>query len=567
MTALNGQLALSPLGAYINPNVTAALRGNDPAWIGWPTLQTDLGIAPAVQLARGTPAQPGYAINGAASRSYADDYYDRIHVIPNAINLGNLLTTQTRSVYVWNAWRDQALTLVALDQQSADGMTVTGPGDLPLTFTPLQMRAWSLTVSTDGPALIDAALTWLFADGQTASMQVTGQRLTAWLMVPEWSSGVTETLAWLTEVEQAWGGAQDRTPLRDTPRRTWEFDVTLGGKDRQIAESLLYAWRARAFALPVWPDQSFLGAALPAGSTALPLATAGLDFSVGESVLLSQSMTACELVEVSAVAANAVTLARPTLNAWPTGTQVYPCRVARLTDTAALARKSSDVLTASVKLESVSPADWAAIAPVNTYRGYPVLEDRSDEADDPEARYDRVIDTLDNDTGTPDTHDRTGMAWAGQSQAWVLAGRDRRATHRSLLYWLAGRANAVWLPSWADDLTLLQLVASNAVILTVRYCGVALYLAGRRHLRIELYDGTVFYRQVLAAADLGDGTEQVQVDASLGVPIDPAQVRQISWMTLSTLAGDSVEIHHDTDSMGIARCTTNFAGVPAEEPA
>lgn len=88
---------------------------------------------------------------------------------------------------------------------------------------------------------------------------------------------------------------------------------------------------------------------------------------------------------------------------------------------------------------------------------------------------------------------------------------------------------------------------------------------GRRHIRIELHDGSVFYRRVTGASE-SQSSESLALDSALGVDVNPADVRRISWMMLATLAADEVQIAHPTDSDGVARCVVRFAGVPKEEP-
>lgn len=570
MTVINAIASISATGGYTNPHVTVDLRSYGP-FIGWPpAAPMDIGTAAAVAMTHVVAAAHPRAINGTPAHSYADDWYDRIHLIPAMIDLGNLLKTQTRTIQVWNAWRTQSVTLSSVSGGNSDGVTLTAPGPLPLTFAPLQMRDWSVTVSTDGPAIIDTVITWTFAGGAAPQVQITGKRLTVWFTPPDWSGGITESLMWLTDVQQAWHGAQDRTPLRAVPRREWEFSVIDGATSRQRLEDLLFAWRARVFALPVWADQSFLSAALPANSDTIALDTQHLDFAAGSTALLRGADGQHESVEVDTVTATGLTLARPTTLAWPAGTAIYPCREARLTDTPKLDRSSADVTRSHVRFRDVGASTWPGVAPSPTYRGYPVLLDHPDESDDMTASFDRVIDQMDNHVGAVTVHDRTGVAWPQQPYRWTLYGRAVRAAQRSLLYWLDGRVQPVWLPTFADDLTVTQAIASSATTMRVEQVGVSLFLQdvpARRHVRIELYDGTCYMRQVTAASDMGDGTEQLALDSSLGAEVDPAAIRQVSWMMLATQATDQVQIQHLTDSEGVAQCQTIFVGVPQEEPA
>jgi hypothetical protein len=570
MTALNGQFAISPQGGYTNANITTALASNDSAWIGWPPLQADIVGSFTAAVARGAPAQPGYALNGMLARSYADDYYDRVHLRPDALDLGQLSTSQQRSIEVWNAWRTQSLTLSDVQAANADGITVTSPGAFPLVFTPLQSRIWQISVTPSGPNTIDALLTWLFADpSQDVSLEITGNRLTAWTILPDWSNGMTETLLWLNDVGEAVAGDQARVPLRGDPRRQWEAPYIAYDGDRQLAESLLYGMASRNYVVPVWWDGDVLAAPLAAGATTIPLMTAGRDYAVGAQVLLRTSAANYELVEVAAVNADSIDLAHATLGDWPLGADVWPCRQAALTDTPQITRQSDWLAGIPIRFEAREPCDWTAIAPATLYQGYPVLEIRPDESNDLTASFARKLDVLDNQIAFPVADDISGLAWPVQSHPVFKWGRGDNAAFRNLLYWLAGRANALWVPSWQNDVTLTALVSGTGTTLPVRWCGIARYLfglPGRKHLRIELKDGTVLYRAVTAAAEVGQQSESLAIDSALGQDVTPADVLVISWMALCTLSSDSVEIQHETDDDGICTCALSFAGVPAEEP-
>jgi hypothetical protein len=570
MSAVNGQLALSPEGGYVNANVTLALRSVDTDWIGWPTGQTDIGAAPATAMTHVVAAAHPRAINGALAQSYMDDYYYRVHLRPDALNLGQLSTAQQRSIEVWNAWPAKTLTLDEVQAANAEEIIVTAPAALPMTFAPLQSRNWQVSVAITGPSVIDATLSWLFASpADDVALEITGNRLTAWTILPDWANGMTETLLWLNDVGEAVAGDQARTPLRGEPRRQIEASYIAYDGDRQLAESLLYGSAARNYVVPIWWDDDVLSSALGAGADSISLTTANRDYAVGAQVLLWRSATNYELVEVSEIADNAITLAHPTINAWPRGTRVWPCRQAALTDTPQIKRQSDWLAGIPIRFEARETCDWTAIAPTTTYQGHPVLEMRPDESDDLSASFARKLNVLDNQISFPVTDDVSGLAWPVQSHPVFRFSRDENAALRSLLYWLGGRASALWVPSWQNDVTLTTLVASNATTLTVRWCGITRYLVGlpgRKHLRIELRDGTVLYRAVTDAQEAGQVSESLSIDSAPGVAIDPAAVRVISWMALCTLASDSVEIQHETDDDGTNTCALAFAGVPAEEP-
>ena len=519
------------------------------------------------------PAALRWPATGRLAHRFAEDLFDRVHVLPMALSLGNVVSELTREVAVWNAWRTIPQTLTALRLAGDAGSTLAAPGALPLALRPLQERVLTLTVGLDGPPVIDAVAVLSFADGATWSIRIDGLRLQAWTLPPNWSEPLTETLAWLTDVQIAVAGTVTRTPLREAPHRSWEFAVLADRVERRWVEHALFDWTARVWALPVFVDTRRLGAPLAAGAVEIPVDAAGLDFAVGSLAMLWRDVATYELVEVAQIANGRIALRAPTRRAWPVGTRLMPCRTARLTDAPELRRHTDRLMSTQLRFEATEPCDWPATLPATRYRGFPVLEHRPDETRDPSAILARRFDLLDGDVGRTQVDDASGLAWTTQSHAWRLFGRAERAGHRSLLYGLQGRAEALWLPTWTDDLEVLEMIGETALTLTVAACGVNRNLrqqAGRRHVRIELTDGTVLYRAIEASSELalanGDAAERLRIDIALGRVVRPDRVRLVSWLALVSLAGDTVELRHHADSEGLLDCAVSFAGLPAEEP-
>jgi hypothetical protein len=114
---------------------------------------------------------------------------------------------------------------------------------------------------------------------------------------------------------------------------------------------------------------------------------------------------------------------------------------------------------------------------------------------------------------------------------------------------------SLWVPTHAEDLILAATLASSSTILTVEHTGFTLFGVGRvgkRDLRIELKDGTVFYRQVLGASELDVENETVTIDSALGLNVELDDVSRISFMRLMRADSDEIEIHHETDILGTA---------------
>ncbi len=206
--------------------------------------------------------------------------------------------------------------------------------------------------------------------------------------------------------------------------------------------------------------------------------------------------------------------------------------------------------------------------PPTQYRGYPVLEQRPDEREDLTREIQRLLLELDNDVALPRRTDTAGRAFPVLQHRWQLEGRAPRSAFRSLLYALCGRQKALWVPTHGADLTLLATVTATASTLDVANVGYTRFTVaagGRRDLRIELIDGTVFHRAVLGATEVDPHSERLVLDQTLGREVLPRQVARLCWMTLCRLDQDEIEILHETDSEGLATSAVKFRGVRDDE--
>ncbi len=486
------------------------------------------------------------AFAGDTSPMFGAELYNRIHYSTLAIDLGNLVGDQQRVITVWNAYR-RARTLEDVVLTGGEGITLTAePGEvLPFQYGPLQLRSYQIAAGTSGPPTVEATLLFDFDLGESETIEITGARVTAWTWPPDWAQSMLERLEWRTDVLRAYRGQEQARALRINPRQAVEFTVTAEGDARRHMEAVLWNWAARVFAVPLWHDGLELEAPLLGGSTSIPLDPAMRDFRVGALVLLlGETARDFEVVEVASVAGAAIGLVRPTLQAWPTGTRVYPARTARLSDETSLPRFTGQASTARLRFEMVEPAEWTADAgPL--YRGYPVLEERPDWADDLDMSTQRKLAVLDSGIGPVEVEDEAQMPFTAQRMRWILRDRTELDAYRKRLFALRGKQGRIWVPTWSQDLAPVAGMSSVATNIDVRWCGYTTYQAlavNRRDLRIELADGTVLYRRITGSVELDADTERLTIDAALGVTVPADGFALVSFLSLARQDSDAAEL-------------------------
>ncbi|SFL61875.1 hypothetical protein [Azotobacter beijerinckii] len=282
MAVLTAQLARPTLGGIDNPHLSAALDAF--AWAIPGESETKRSPGDSALSTHWPVEANGRAIAGQRMRAFVDDWYDRIHISPAQLDLGNVVSTQTTAVSLWNAYREPRtlLGVSGLDE----GIELSGQLAAPLTFTALQERIWQVAVTPDGAPVLDTTLAWTFDNGATAELRITANRIIAWSFAPDWADGVLERLTWATDILQSESGVEQRRAIRLAPRREFEAMLYVEGRERQLLDLALFGWGSRTWALPVWPDIQLLDQPVALGATRIACATAGLDFAVGRLALL-----------------------------------------------------------------------------------------------------------------------------------------------------------------------------------------------------------------------------------------------------------------------------------------
>lgn len=566
MPAINGQILSSSLGGAVFLYLGGALEAY--AWIDVP--QPSVGeVSPGGSgVTTAWPVEAnGRSISGQFGRAFMGDYYDRVHVSPSRLDLGNVVSTQSTSVWVWNAHRaPQLLTAIS---GGAEGVELGNQPNPPMSFASLQEREYFVSVTPDGAPVLNTTLDWLFANGEAPTLRITANRIIAWSFAPDWADGVEEVLEWLTDIMSSETLVEQRRALRIAPRRYLQASMYIQGRERQLLDLALFGWGARVWALPIWPDIQLLQQPIGQGVMRIPCATQYLDFHAGGLAMIrGESAFTYEVVEILDVDPNGLDLKRGTQRSWNIGARLYPARPAQLVEQPQLTRLTDTLQSAEVQFLLLDPSDWEAVMPAATYRGRPVLERAPDESEDLTSSYNRLLATLDNAMSRPQVTDLASRALQVQGWRWIDLGRAARAELRSLLYALRGQQVPIWLPTHADDLQVVATVTALSTTLDIAWTGYTRFsqgAPGRRDIRIQLANGSVFYRRITNSTELDENTERLVINAALGELAEPAQFVRISWMSLCRLASDRVEFQHETDSEGVAACALTFRGVRDDE--
>lgn len=496
------------------------------------------------------------------SLSYFDDYYNRIHIAPSVLELGNVASEQVSRVDIWNAY------LVPKVLQSIDGLqegiAVSGQDNPPVGFTALQERSWDVSILPDGPSTIDADVIWQFGTDQ-ALLHITGTRIVAFGWLVDWSKPVSESLQWLTDILQSQTGYEQRRSLRLTPRISYEAELLIYDTERQYFELAMMGWGAKTFALPIWNQQQWLKTAHSIGGLIVYCDTSHRNFRANRlAILRGQNAFDNETIEIESVLADRLILKRPLQKSWAKGTCLSPAVTAQMTSQPNLIKRTDRMMRTSVAFTVTEAVDHSKALPTTIYRNYPVLEEKPNEQNDLTHSYERLLAQLDNKTGFSLQKDLAQAAFSLYQYDWMTYGRIQQANLRALFYALRGSQKAIWLPTFSNDLTVKAVITASSQTFDIQWCGYTRFAQkqlGRQDIQITLRNKTVLYRRITSATEVNSTTERLAVNQAFTNQINVKDILNISFISLCRLSNDTLTFEHINDSDGIAKASVTWRGV------
>lgn len=489
-------------------------------------------------------------VNGQLCPMFVEDFYERVHVTPSVIALGNLVSAQVRTFEVWNAFFTSNNNISLTPVGDTTGVILTEPAIPPTLYAALESREYEISVGLTGPPAIDIVYTWVF-DTESVTLELTGNRVIIFAFSPDWSDAVVERYEWATQIIEADDGTERRNRLRTNPRRSLEYRVLVETDDKRWLETYLWDWKARLFSVPIWTDCVFTTADTPIGDLVIDVAfTDNTSFKVDGVAIFIIDQRDVEAVEIASITATSLTLIRPTLKAWPSGTRIYPALTGRLTEDQNLTQPTADIDFASVKFQFVDNEAIPAVDSPTAYKdvsGEPtfVLERIPNRAADLSLTYQSKYGLVDFGISPAFVDDRQGFPDVVTKFDFADEGREDIWFWKEWLHARAGKHTPFWISSQSQDFVLLETIFFTDVGITVQdyeYRNFYNLAQGKRDIVIVNKAGERFYRRITSATSTTPGEEIIGIDAPLGVTIPLNEIKIISFLHPSRLDVDGIEI-------------------------
>ena len=473
-------------------------------------------------------------LSGSLQSMYNAVFYNRILVEPAVIDAGNLISNQVRQITVFNAYFTTK-DLNAITTANFDGLTLSSL-TLPKTFQPLEEILLDVTIDQNGPAVIQATIDFDFADaGDDRTVEVIGNRI---IVFPyRWLSPMRETLEWLTEIIQSYDGTEQRLAKRIAPRQQFEFKVYLGNSEIIRGSNILYGWKQRVWAVPVWSEAKEVSGVLE-NDTTISVDTTDGSYIVGELAIIIKDDRTFDAIEIVSISANSLVLdlgvSRDYDNSF-----IMPVRLCRMISDPKRETNAYNGFI-SANFESIENSE-ISIDPATQFNSIDVDEYRALlKGDFIPVTVQRPNNYVDFGVGSIDIFDPWEYTRVLKNYRLYFESQAEVWEFRKWLYTRRGKQVEFYSETGENDIVLIQ----NTGLITTPIVGIenenASQASPRDVIAVVQKDGNRLYRNVDSVSINPSG--QVEYDLTTPLNIEASTISHISFMGVHRLASDSLTI-------------------------
>ena len=359
-----------------------------------------------------------------------------------------------------------------------------------------------------------------------------------WKTPANWQTPIIERLEFKTDVLLAYDGSEQRIALRQTPRRYFEFGFLVSTLiERQKLEAAISANGSQSWDLPLWTDSTPCTSAISHGDVVVYADTIGRDFVAGGKALLLATNGNSLIINISTLTDTQLNLSSAVVGSWPIETAVIPLRTAYLEQSQQISRFTGSAIYGVVRFLCDDISNWST-ATETIYRDYPVLTIASNWSQDITTDYQRKMQIVDFGVGGIYRDDESSLPVFIQSHHFVLDSRQKITDFRKFLYSRRGRLNALWIPTFMPDLTFVALSSVYLDVVNIDYTTLYNQSINRRDIRIELTNGDIHYRRIVASAVISNSVERLTLNNTL----PSSDIEKISFMMFGRLDTDAIEL-------------------------
>jgi len=482
-------------------------------------------------------------------------WFEHAHLIPRTVQaLGNIISATTINCELYNADRNDAITVSSITSDLATGVTVTGVPATPFNIDSQSGLQFIVNVGLSGGFGIDSTYTLTLSTGEEYTITITGTRIVLLPIRPE--SPLREHIQFDTKIIEKINGTEQRTSGRQYPRGMFEMSIS---EDRRRMELFLYDRQSKIVAVPAWHEPSFLTSAAVAGTTTTinVNTTSYANFYVGGYVVVLTDKYTYDTREIVSMTSTTIELDSAVTNSHAIGTQVMPLMAAYVEPTTPSVKSLNNDQQVKLRVYTLATEnDIADTGAWNTFGGKVLLDGPNVVDGSLEEVFETRVYTRDNTTGVFSQYDLWGHSKRNSVKGFVTKSRQELWELRQLLHSLKGRWVTFYIPTFSKDLLPNQdlSIGSTALIMdNVGYALNAYQRESKKYIRVHLVDGTVLDREITASVENSTAEEQITVDAAWPYDIAVDDINRIEFLSEVRLDTDDIVLIH-YNALGQSKC-------------
>lgn len=281
------------------------------------------------------------------SNSFYDDYYNKVHLIPNLIDFETVVSNQTEQFFVWNSFLENK-NLSEIQSLNDTGISLSGQS-APYVVSALQELTYEVSISTVGPPAIDGYFYFIFSDAaDPLPLNVIGTRAIQFDLIPEMP--VIEKWNWVNDTILSFNGTEQRISLKgEICRVNVELKIQFDNEQNiRDFNSLILTSQGRLW-LPEYQYGTLTTQESLANDFDVHIDDDRTDIREGENILI-QTKVNSGLFKVETIASGVLTLSSPLTFDVPKKSNVIPGAAALIANEQTLNRyQVNNVAEASLK--------------------------------------------------------------------------------------------------------------------------------------------------------------------------------------------------------------------------
>jgi hypothetical protein len=476
---------------------------------------------------------------GHLAHSIEDDFYNRILVEPIFIDFGSILGTQSFEIDVFNAYLVDSVLSDIAETNFRTGLTLDAEATLPTTYGALEERTYTIEAVLAGPPQIDATITldWL-SPITDIDIGIIGTRIV--LLPVTYRHKMRETMLWKTDVLNSYNGTEQRVKVRRNPRHRLAIKAYLDKDERHRVENLMYGWRQREWAIPMWHEARNVDGVVAQDDLTINVDTQYGDFRVDYLAVLWENPRKFDVFQIESLTTSSITLPRGVNDNYGLNAIVMPVRTARMVKDPIRYTTGYDAVLETI-LEVTDNASYPADPSAIQYNGEDTffmepLQTGADGSPD-SYHYDMVV--LDNQSGLVNQYAPWDNIRIKRQFELIVEGLQDIWEMRQWLDRRAGKLVPFYMPTYENNFKILNTgtVVDSLEVLEEDFTTQS---STRTTIVIKKTDGTYIFRTIIDSVLNGvSGNVDLTLDTALN--FDASEIDEINFIGLKRLDSDQID--------------------------